>query len=132
MEQSWPLFHKAIVQSGAFPSWGAHSWEAALRNYDRTIRGLACDAASGFATEEQQISCLTAKDWQDVATAGASVGVPCRDGCPWAPVVDGVELVDFPMRRVEEGQHATGKPLIMTSTEDDGATYRLLSILCLI
>ena len=126
MDQSWPLFNKAIPQSGNFASWGAHSWSAAERNYATVIETLECDPSHGYATEAQQIECLTSADWVAVVEAG-NLANPCRDGCPWAPVIDGIELTDFPTALVASGHHAMDKPVIMSHTEDDGATYTYMS-----
>lgn len=123
MAESWPYFDKAIIESGSFPGWGTHSWEAAETNYRKVTEGTGCDATSGFATEEQQIACLVSADASEVVAAGGNVGLPCRDGCNWAPVLDGVELPDWPMSMLQSGQRAMDKPLIQLHCNDDGAGY---------
>jgi hypothetical protein len=42
MEQSFPLFDKAITESGSFSNWGAHSWDAALHNYEAFSNAASC------------------------------------------------------------------------------------------
>ena len=84
---------------------------------------MGCNAASGFTTEEQQIACLVSKDAADLAAAGGGVGLPCRDGCGWAPVVDGAEIPDWPMSLIQSGHRATDKPIIQSHCYDDGAGF---------
>eukprot|EP01043_Picozoa_sp_COSAG02_P006257 COSAG02_NODE_177_length_31154_cov_32.205152_5_plen_256_part_00 len=123
MAESWPFFDKAIIESGSFPSWGTHSWEAAETNYRKVTEAIQCDATSGFSTDEQQIACLVSADALHLAAAGSTVGLPCRDGCSFAPVVDGVELPDWPFAMIQSGQRAMDKPLIQLHCNDDGAGF---------
>ena len=43
---------------------------------------------------------------------GGYLDAPCRDGCQWAPTVDGVELVDFPWEVIKTTR-PPGKWLIL-------------------
>lgn len=122
MTESFPLFHKAIIESGSFPSWGTHSWEAAGRNYNLVLEHeeVQCGPTAGYRTEADQLACLLTKDAAAVAAAGGAAGLPCRDGCGWAPVVDGVELTDWPINMVAAGHRALDKPIIQSHCFDDG------------
>jgi carboxylesterase type B len=108
---------------GTFSNWGVHSWAAAERNYELVLRASGCGAAA-HPSEASQLACLEATDSSTILGAAAQLGaaVPCRDGCPWAPVVDGVALPDTPMNLLRQGQ-AMQVPFISVNMADDGAGY---------
>jgi carboxylesterase type B len=118
---SWSLFHKAIIQSGAFTKWGSHSMEIAEQNYARVLSAAGCNSSSD-GSPAAQLLCLVDADAEVVSRAG-DVPVPCRDGCAWAPVVDGVELPDFPLELLAAGRVKSRVPLLLSSTSSDGAGF---------
>lgn len=118
MPPSYPLFHKAIIESGSFSNWGWHSWPAAEQNYDNVLAAAGCDRG----TEAARLDCLLAASAETVGRAG-NVALPCRDGCAWAPVVDSVEFVDFPIALLAAGRHVR-VPLLQSTTQDDGAVRK--------
>ena len=103
-----------VAASGHSVSGISFAGEAAERNYGLVIDALQCNAAAGFDTDEQQIACLTAKDAAEVVAA-SGVSLPCRDGCAWAPVIDGAELTDWPINMVRDGHRAMDKPIIQVN-----------------
>ena len=58
-----------------------------------------------------------------MSAASGKVGVPCRDGCNFAPVVDGVELTAFPLELARRGPRWSG-PLLQSTAFDDGAGFQ--------
>ena len=125
MEGSAGLFQKAVMESGSFPNWGSHSWEAAEHNYELILTATQCALANGYRTEEQQLQCLLDAPAAELLSASQQVPVACRDGCSWAPVVDGVELPDTPLRLLQQGQgqRAPSVPVLQVTMRDDGADY---------
>ena len=88
-KRSWGLFQRAGMESGSFGNWAAYSWQAAQDNFNRTLAAAACS----------DVDCLIALPASELVSAGAFGGAldaPCRDGCAWAPTIDGVELTTYP------------------------------------
>jgi para-nitrobenzyl esterase len=117
---SWPLFHKALIQSGSFTKWGSHSMQLAEQNYRQVVSATGCTNAS--STAALRLQCLVNSDAAIIARAG-DVAVSCRDGCAWAPVVDNVELTAFPLELLEAGRFKRRVPLLLSSTSADGAGF---------
>jgi hypothetical protein len=154
MPPSFSLFHKAIIHSGSFSNWAMHSWEAAEHNYRAVAVAAGCATgalsypASGegdaedISADDAVMECLLSKSWDEIQIAASDdhvpggTGVPCRDGCAWAPVVDGEggEFPRFHWQLARDGRRWPGGregrvgerwsgPLIQSTTFDDGASY---------
>ena len=124
------LFARAGIMSGSFTNWAAHSSAAAAANFRRLLEGVACkDLPCLLEAAEQRpadLAAFVAVGWTGVA--------PCRDGCAFAPQVDGVELPDWPLALAK--QAAMGVPagsnsapafghvrILHGSTIDDGYAF---------
>ena len=46
MPESWGLFSKAIIESGSFSNWGAHSFEASMMSLKRLGARTTAKASS--------------------------------------------------------------------------------------
>ena len=123
---SWGLFHRAIIESGSFPNWIAHSRGAAQRNYDALIGETECASVDASAESGQLVlDCLAGLDAEVLRAAAAKVATPCRDGCEWAPVVDGPSgfLADLPWKLLRDGQIAPGVDVLHGSNLEDGSGF---------
>eukprot|EP00659_Diplonema_papillatum_P022048 gene22048-33823_t len=114
------LFSRTALHSGSFPNWIAQSPVAAEQNYKYLARRLGCGGGEAAVFE-----CLLAADPHALSFAGQmpDAEVPCRDGCSWAPVVDGVVVEDYPWVLLENGQFDAGIPSIQFHTLDDGVDF---------
>ena len=118
---SWGLFKRAILQSGSFPNWISHSRDAARRNYNALVKHTGCV----FDAEEDALACLASLDAESIRAAAAATSTPCRDGCAWAPVVDGPGgfLADTPWKLLEAGVIAPGVDVLHGSNGEDGSGF---------
>ena len=124
MPESWGLFSKAIIESGSFSNWGAHSFEGAEQNYHGVLAEAGCGRLVDTPTASAQLQCLVNADTSVAVSAAAATALPCRDGCAWAPVVDGVELKAKPQALLAEGRVAPGVPMLLGSNKDEGSLFR--------
>lgn len=86
--------------------------ETAEASYNQVLAAAGCD----------DLDCLVAADAETVSRAG-DIPAACREGCAWAPVVDGVELVDFPIGLLASGRFKQGVALLQSTTADDSAGF---------
>lgn len=137
MPASNGLFSRAGLVSGSFSNWNSHSAEAAEANYRRLLAGANCTARArrrlgAAAPRGGELECLlrfaeaqpaALSDFARWAWTGEA---PCRDGCAFAPQVDGVELADWPMALARKAARGGARPsfgrvpLLHGSTLDDG------------
>jgi len=59
---SFPLFHRAIMESGAFNMWSAKPWAHATRQYGNLTQRLGCNGTTAAA----EVSCLLSKSTEEV------------------------------------------------------------------
>eukprot|EP00941_MAST-03F_sp_MAST-3F-sp1_P003191 g3191.t1 len=114
-KNSWPLFHKAGMESGSFANWIAISWEAATKKFNTLLQRLGCSS--------DDLNCALNKSADEVlkqGMVGGALDAPCRDGCSWAPVVDGVELSDYPWVMLEKGIRKPNVSILHGWNRDDG------------
>jgi carboxylesterase type B len=118
---SWGLFKRAILQSGSFPNWISHSRDAARSNYNALVKDTGCV----FDAEEDALTCLASLDAESIRVAAAATSTPCRDGCAWAPVVDGPGgfLANTPWKLLEAGVIAPGVDVLHGSNGEDGSGF---------
>jgi hypothetical protein len=64
MPSSWGLFHRAIIDSGAFNSWTNKSTEAASATFDQLATNLGCGHAS--APVRQAFPSLMRSIWTEI------------------------------------------------------------------
>ena len=120
--QSQGLFHRAVLQSGAFGNWVSQSREAGEKTYNYLARAVNCSGDS-----REVVDCMLQMDAKTLALSSSIPlhEIACRDGCSWAPVIDNVVLHDYPWRRLREGSipHANVVPTLLTTTYDDGFDF---------
>ena len=67
------------------------------------------------------ISCLLQTDYKKlVRDSGKIKGSP---SCIWTPVVDGVELADYPHRLLAAGKYHADVPVLLGTNADEGALF---------
>ena len=85
--RSWPFFAQANGESGTFSSWDTNTLPMAQAVFDDFAALLGCATAQ----------CLVAKSTEEVSAAAinasAGGGSSPNNGLPWAPVVDGVDVL---------------------------------------
>ena len=87
------LFSRAGVISGTMANWGSHSAEAAERNFEHALASVNCSTLTCLLdvadTDPARLQRAARWSWKG--------RTPCRDGCSFAPVIDGVEQLDWPL-----------------------------------
>lgn len=112
---AWPYFHQAITESGTAAAWTYMDLGGAHRNFAALTSKSGCDDAADV------VECLIkvgADKLNSLITA-----VPCRDGCTWAPVIDGVYLDGRTLDLAEHGRVRPNTAVISGFNEDDGAMF---------
>eukprot|EP00463_Aulacantha_scolymantha_P004346 TRINITY_DN544_c0_g1_i1.p1 TRINITY_DN544_c0_g1~~TRINITY_DN544_c0_g1_i1.p1 ORF type:complete len:439 (-),score=76.21 TRINITY_DN544_c0_g1_i1:415-1668(-) len=105
-KQSFPLYTKAIVESGAY-SKGAQSLANAETKYSAVLRAASCT----------NLNCLLSRDSKTILKA-SSGGL--------GPVIDGVSLSAAPTDLIAQG--AQNKvPVIIGSNRDEDAFFEILA-----
>jgi len=115
MPDAWPYFHQAIMESGTAPAWTYMDVKSAYGSFDKVKTASACDSASDV------VACLLNAD--PGAIMGAVYTVPCRDGCNWAPVIDGVAVRGRTMELATAGLLRPNTPIIAGFNLNDGAMF---------
>jgi len=112
------LFHRAILQSGACSSGTtALSLSAAEAQGQKLAAALKCDAAA------DPLACLRGKKAQEVNKALAlKKGLIIGAGATWGPIVDGTDLPDLPMKRLQAGTF-NKVPIMAGVTKDEGTIF---------
>eukprot|EP01062_Namystynia_karyoxenos_P074337 TRINITY_DN71228_c0_g1_i1.p1 TRINITY_DN71228_c0_g1~~TRINITY_DN71228_c0_g1_i1.p1 ORF type:complete len:674 (+),score=217.57 TRINITY_DN71228_c0_g1_i1:65-2023(+) len=114
------LFHSAILESGSYANWISYSMQAAEGNYGRVLERIGCGGLNG----SDAVSCMLGTDARSMQLAGevSFHDVGCRDGCAWAPVIDGAELADEPWLLLRRG-HFNEVPVLHGSCAHDGRDF---------
>lgn len=63
---SFPLFQRAIIESGAFNMWAAKPWDHAVQQYGNLTKRLGCEAT----TDAAEIGCLLSKSTDELLQTG--------------------------------------------------------------
>lgn len=121
VERAWPLFQGAIMESGAAAAWTYMDMTAAYQNFNALAALVKCDQG----TIESQIDCLMQVPSTTLASAEGTMQVPCRDGCRFAPVIDGVVVRARTVELARKGLLRPNTPVIMGFNLDDGAEFVL-------
>lgn len=111
---AWPYFQRAIMESGAASFWTYLTLEAAASSYDKVVQGAGC------AKEAQPLKCLLASG---PALTTAVTTVPCRDGCNWAPTIDGTLISGKTIELARAGKLRPNTPIISGFNLHDGAEF---------
>jgi len=106
MQRSRGLFSAAIMQSGAFSSWAAHSWPQAASNFAQVSKCAGCDGSQQGNTE-----CLL--------NISADSLRACSEGLTFGPTVDGIELPLAPFEAMKAGQVDTSVAVILGNARLD-------------
>lgn len=112
---AWPFFDRAILESGSGDFWTYQSMAAGETNWKTLTRGVACAAAPDV------VACLLEAAPADLADAVAVV--PCRDGCTWAPTIDGALLEGRIVDRARQGLLKPNLATISGFNLNDGAAF---------
>ena len=121
--RSWPYFARAGIESGSMGNWVAQSWASSQHNFKAVARYTGC--ADANSTEASELACLLRANTSALVWAATvQIEVPCRDGCRWAPTVDGVELTDYPWRMLRNGTVAPHADVLHGSCRDDGFWFQ--------
>jgi para-nitrobenzyl esterase len=115
VEAAWPFFQKGIMESGTGSFWSYITLEAAHGSFEKVL------SATGCQTADDQVSCVVGASSAQVA--GAVSAVPCRDGCTWAPVVDGVYVRANPLDLAKSGKLRPSTATISGFNQNDGAMF---------
>ena len=126
---SWPLFHRVILQSPPAHALVVSDEAAAVAHARELV------AAGPCAGSEDLVRCLKRRPGLDLHTTGMQVH-RCRDGregcagaayptcgdhaCAYGLVIDGHDIRDQPWKLLESGEHA-GVPVLVGYHSDDGA-----------
>jgi para-nitrobenzyl esterase len=115
-QPAWPYFHRAIAESGTASFWSYITWSGAQTNYKTVVKAAKCSGGSSAI-----VSCLLGADGGTLSNAVTTV--PCRDGCTWAPAIDGAFLTDEPLALARAGKLRPSTPLIAGFNLNDGAMF---------
>ncbi|CAI5767886.1 cholinesterase-like [Podarcis lilfordi] len=119
---SQPLFHRAVLESGAsVAAWAWLNPEEARRRSQKLAKEMGC------AQEEVPalVSCLQGKNASEFQTAQFLVVDPTVVlNPPFAPTTDGEFLTDEP-RKLLESKNFTAKSIVIGTTSDEGSIFVL-------
>ena len=115
MQEAWPYYHKAVMESGSGSFWTYLPLEAAEGSYDSVLSSSSCTSA------KDQVACLLEAGSSAISNAVNSV--PCRDGCNWAPTIDGVLVKGKPLELASAGQLRPDTPILQGFNLNDGAMF---------
>jgi para-nitrobenzyl esterase len=110
------LFHGLIMQSGLCRPVGSPTTEGLENTAAQLGRSLGCSQGPG------QLECMRTKPAGDVLAASATSGRVIDTGLLWAPVPDGVTLMEDPTQMVREGRFQR-VPVMMGSNHDEGRFF---------
>lgn len=115
IEAAWPYFHKAVMESGTAAFWTYLPLENAQQSYTAVL------ASTGCASALNKVDCLLGAGSNGFTSAVTSV--PCRDGCTWAPTIDGVLIPDKTLSLGQQGYLRPNTPMISGFNLNDGAMF---------
>ena len=123
---AWPYFHQAIMESGAGAPWTYMDMRDAYHGFTSTLAAASCNT-SEHRSIESQIKCLLAAPSGVVASSlgnkNAQFQFYCRDGCTWAPVIDGALLKGRPLDLARSRKIRPNTPIIAGHNLNDGALF---------
>lgn len=126
MPKSKGLYRAAVLESGSFTTWSAHPLVHAEKIFARSLLLTGC----------ANVECLVGLDVHTLLTTTGSISfddekTPMGEysntslsegpfSCPWAPLIDGVELSAHPLVLAKNG-HVDAKATILHGTNLDEA-----------
>jgi carboxylesterase type B len=99
-----------------FAPWNSKPFDLANSIYDALLQYAGC----------QDLACLTNKSSAEIYRASGyaeAKAAKTNAGNPWAPTVDGVELVAMPNALVKSGHHHPTAPVLLGTARDEGTTF---------
>ena len=115
--RAFGTFNRAIVESGAMAEWISFSLDDAQALYDKYAAAANCTANGSPAA---QVACLRALPWEALVAVSALDFLSTER---WGPVVDGVEVPDWPRNMAAQGKVAPGVQLLIGSNHDEGTMF---------
>ena len=115
IERAWPLFQRAILESGSGSFWTYQDMAAAEGNFRTAATAAACGAAA------DAVPCLL--NASSATLAAAVTVVPCRDACTWAPAIDDALVKGRVVRRARQGLLRPNTSTISGFNLNDGAMF---------
>jgi len=119
--RSWGLFRAVGFNSGAFQNWMARPKENAEKQFAAFVHALGCPSEA-----KAGLQCALNASAESVIAASESTELPFQGNlysAVWEPVVDGVELLDYPMKLLEAGKVAPNVSVIMGVNKDEGSMF---------
>jgi para-nitrobenzyl esterase len=112
-QRSWPYFHQAAAASGALAEWNVNTMLQAETLFDKLIGVTGCT----------DVDCLVNLSSQQLSTAalqavGKDTGSYANNALPFAPVIDGIEILDTPENLSAKGQLFKGPVLLGTARQE--------------
>lgn len=121
VKESWPHYHGAIMESGTGSFWSYITLDAAQGNWQQVLNATKCSSKEADLGPDGPVACILSAS-SSVLTNAVEL-VPCRDGCTWAPVLDGVFLRGTPVQLAKAGLLRPNTPSISGFNKDDGAMF---------
>ena len=125
--KSWGLFSRAVMESGSYTDWIAMDLQGSEKNWKALVTKCGCDKEAIVDEETKKkktVACMRQVPAQRLATLAGTLNVPCRDGCTFAPVVDGVEMKEYPWHLIAKKHgRAPNVPIMHGSNLDDGLLF---------
>ena len=117
--KTWGLYQQAIIESGPFADWIAfnYSYEAAFYTQFATAAGCPI-------TGSASLDCLRQLSWENITDIDMFDFISLHK---FGPVVDGVEVLDFPRVLAAAGKIAPGVKVIIGTNQDEGSMFAMLS-----
>ena len=134
LERSWGLFHKVVMESGAFNSWTEKPWAHSSRTYSALAQRMFCNHTAD-GQDARTVACLVNASSNQMLQASDSTdgrGLAIYDPLPfddtpftclWSPPVDGVELTDTPLELLRRGHVAPGVGVLLGTNRDEGTYF---------
>jgi carboxylesterase type B len=92
-KRSWPLYTRALMQSGPLADWTAQTLGTASKRFDLLAAHANCTGATAAAMQ----ACLRAKSSLEIYAA--SKGLPSNGLCDWSPVIGTCRVRSVPWCR---------------------------------
>ena len=118
MKKSWGLFSGAIIESGSFSQWVCINMTRAQNSFDQLLSVTDCE----------DVTCLVNTDADmlfEAATSLPSYTVLDAENFPYAPTVDGVEILSHPWISLTNGD-IVDVPLLHGTNTDEGLLFTTL------
>merc|ERR1712086_80761 len=120
---SWGLFQGVILESGSFSQWTSNTLITAADTWGQIVTLAGCAEPEG-SLMASPVDCMVNLNASTVSAAMLAQQDTLGAGyLRWAPVVDGVELMDHPWKLVEDGKVAPDVPILHGTNRDEGSMF---------